>query len=242
MTITSSLAIIALAGLIHASFQLSVSMLTLLSGHAIGKKTAHIKLLRLTSGFVIGVAVMTMLLIAFISLVVQAAFGGHIPMLVWAIGCGLLLGLGIAVWIFYYRREIGTSLWLPRGLARYLLDRTKATRRSAEAFSLGLSSVIAELLFIIAPIIISSFVLVGLSPIWQLAGIGLYTFISLLSLLVVSALIGSGHTLSGIQKWREDNKRFLQFAAGSGLLILGFYIYVDQVVGASAVVYGSIAG
>jgi hypothetical protein len=234
----SSLAIIAFAALIHASFQLSVSMLTLLSGHAIGAKTAHAKLLRLTFGFLMGVGIMTMLLISFIAFLFQHLFGQDVPLLAWAVSCGLLLGLGVAVWIFYYRREKGTSLWLPRGVARYLSDRTKATRRSAEAFGLGLSSVIGELLFILAPMVISALVLVRLEPIWQLAGIAIYTLISLLSLLIVYGLIGSGHKLSRIQKWREDNKRFLQFTAGSGLLILGFYVYVEQVVSVTAFAYG----
>jgi hypothetical protein len=234
----SSLAIIAFAALIHASFQLSVSMLTLLSGHAIGSKTAHSKLLRLTNGFLLGVGVMTMLIISFIAFVFQHTFGSEIPLVAWAISCGLLLGLGIAVWAFYYRKEKGTSLWLPRGIARYLSDRTKATKHSAEAFGLGLSSVIGELIFVFAPMVISALVLVRLEPIWQLAGIALYTVVSLLSLLIVNGLVGSGHKLSRIQKWRETNKRFLQFAGGSGLLILGFYVYVDQVLSVTALAYG----
>ena len=164
----SSLAIIALAALIHASFQLSVSMLTLLSGHAIGKKAAHATLLRLTGGFSLGVGVMTMLLISFTAFIFSSSFGTSVPQLAWAISCGLLLGLGVAVWAFYYRREKGTSLWLPRGMARYLGDRTKATKQAAEAFGLGLASVIAECIFILAPIVISSLVLIQLEPLWQL--------------------------------------------------------------------------
>lgn len=238
MDIVSSLAIISFAALIHASFQLSVSVLTLLSGHAIGKKTAHAKLLRLSCGFLTGAGVMTLLLLTFVAYLLEKVLGDHIPLLAWAVSCGLLIGLGIAVWGFYYRKEKGTSLWLPRGIARYLTERTKATKHSSEAFGLGLSSVIAELIFIIAPIIVSALVLVGLEPMWQIIGIALYTFISLLSLLIVWGLIGSGHKLSGIQKWREDNKRFLQFAAGSGLLILGCYVYVDQVVTVAAAAGG----
>ena len=236
----SSLAIIAFAALIHASFQLSVSMLTLLSGHAIGSKTAHNKLVRLTSSFSLGVAVMTLLLLSFMAFVLQHSFGNHAPLLVWAVACGLVLGLGVAVWAFYYRRETGTSLWIPRSMARYLSERTKATKLGTEAFGLGLSSVIAELLFIIAPMTVSALVLIQLEPIMQLLGVAIYTVISLLSLLIVWGLIGSGHKLSQIQKWRENNKRFLQFAAGSGLLILGFYVYVDQVVTATALAGGSV--
>lgn len=234
MDTTHAFIIISVAALIHASFQLSVSVLTLLSGHAIGAKKSHAKLLRLTVGFVSGVTVMTALLLSFTSLIFLSIFQASIPLLAWAMVCGLLLGLGIAVWSFYYRHEQGTTLWLPRNFASYLSDRTKATKHSTEAFSLGLTSVVAEILFVLAPVLVSALVIIQLSPVLQLVGIAVYTFISLLSLLVVAGLIGSGHKLSQIQKWRESNKRFLQFAAGSGLLVLGFYVYVDQVVAVTA--------
>ncbi len=234
----SSLAIIAFAALIHASFQLSVSVFTLFSGHAIGAKTAQSKVLRLTTGFLFGALVMTMLLISFTSFTLQSFFATTTPQVVWAACCGLLLGLGVAVWTFYYRKGKGTSLWIPREIARHLTDRAKGTHHSTEAFSLGLSSVTGELLFIIAPVIVASLALIRLDPLWQLVGVGLYTVISLISLLVVYMLVGSGHKLSRIQKWRENNKRFLQFTAGGGLLILGFYIYVDQVLGTSVLAQG----
>jgi hypothetical protein len=235
----NSFAIIAFAAIIHASFQLSVSVLTLLSGHAIGSKAAHAKLLRLTNAFSIGVALMTVLLLSFIAFIFQHSFGSTIPAVVWASGTGLLIGLGIAVWAFYYRRNAGTTLWIPRGMARYLSDRTKGTKSSAEAFSLGLTSVVAELIFIFAPLSISALAMQQLEPVCQILAIALYTSISLLPLLAVNGLIGSGHKLSSIQKWRETNKRFLQFAAGSGLLVLGFYIYVDKVLAASALTSGA---
>ena len=215
-------------------------MLTLLSGHAIGSKTAHTKLLRLTNAFTLGVALMTMLLLSFFALVIQYAFQAPIPAIAWVASCGLLLGLGLAVWIFYYRKEAGTSLWIPRNLARYLSDRTKATKQSGEAFSLGMTSVIGELIFIFTPIAVSALVLVELDTAMQLLGIFIYIFISLLPLLLVNGLIGSGHKLSQIQKWREANKRFLQFSAGAGLLILGFYLYIDKVVAISVMIHGAL--
>jgi hypothetical protein len=236
----NSLAIIAFAALIHASFQLSVSMLTLMSGHAIGSKSSHAKLLRLTNAFTLGVAIMTVLVFSFIAFILQQYFSGAVPTVVWASATGLLIGLGIAVWVFYYRRTPGTSLWIPRGMARYLSERTKSTKQSVEAFGLGMSSVIGELIFIFAPMAVSALALLQLDPGMQIVGVAIYTFISLLSLLIVNGLIGSGHKLSRIQKWREDNKRFLQFAAGSGLLILGFYLYVDKVVAVSVQITGAL--
>lgn len=235
MDIPSSLAIVALAALIHASFQLSVSVLTLLGGHAIGAKRSQAKLLRLTTSFVIGAGIMTVLLLSFVSLVLLSVYGTDTPQIVWAAGCGLLVGVAISIWLFYYRREKGTTLWIPRGVAAYLTERTKSTKLSAEAFGLGLSSVIGEILFIIAPIAISALVLVQLPAMWQLVGIGIYTIISTMSLVIVWALIGSGHTLGRIQQWRESNKYFLQFAAGAGLIVLVFFVYVSEIVGSTVV-------
>ena len=88
-----------------------------------------------------------------------------------------------------------------------------------------------SILFIIAPLFISALVIVQLSSFWQLIGISIYTFISMLSLLIVWVLIGSGHSLGRIQKWRESNKYFLQFAAGAGLIVLGFFVYVIEILG-----------
>lgn len=238
MTLETSLAIIAFAALIHASFQLSVSVLTLMSGHAIGKRTAHTRLVRMMTGFTAGAGVMTMLLVSFVAFVVAQLYGQQAPMILWALTCGILVGVGVSVWRFYYRPGRGTSLWVPRSIAQYLNERSKATKRSAEAFGLGLGSVTGELLFIAAPILISSLVLITLSPAWQLAGVLLYTAISLLPLLIVSLLISGGHTLSRIQRWRETNKHFLQFMAGSGLLVLGAYVYVEQVITATVTAAG----
>lgn len=227
MDILTALIIVAVAGLIHASFQLSVSVLTLLSSHTIGKKRSHGRLLLLTDSFTIGVGVMTLLLLSATALFLQSL---SVPLeLIWMLCVGMLGGLGISVWIFYYRRETGTRLWVPRPIANYLETRTKATKHSAEAFSLGLTSVIGELLFIFVPIVVSALVLVQLPIMWQLVGIGIYTVLSLFTLVVVNALIGSGMSISRVQRWREQNKGFLQFSAGAGLLALGFYVYVEQV-------------
>lgn len=231
MEIVGSLAIVVFAALIHASFQLSVSTLTLMSGHAIGKKTAHTKLVRLAGGFLIGAAVMTTLLLSTSAFVAGSLVGNETPAIIWSMSSGILLALGVSVWLFYFRRSgSGTALWLPRSVAEFLRKRSKQTHSSGEAFSLGLSSVIAESLFILGPILVSSLALIHLSPIWQLVGVGLYTGISMLSLLTVGVLIGGGKGLGMIQKWRESNKHFMQFAAGGGLLVLGFYIYVEEVV------------
>lgn len=229
MDTSTAFIIIAVAGLIHASFQLGTSMLTLLSSHTIGRKKSHGRLLILTNAFVSGVIMMTILLVSFASTLLLQFSGSDSTRLLWVAACGIMMMLGVSVWLFYYRKEQGTTLWIPRSFASFLTHRTKKTTHAGEAFSLGMSSVIGELMFLFAPILVTGLALIQLTPAMQLIGIGLYALTSSLSLLIVAALVGSGHSISRIQKWREANKRFLQFAAGSGLLVLGFYLYVNEI-------------
>lgn len=225
------IAIITLAALVHASFQLSVSVLTLMSGHAIGSRASHLRLLRITSGFIFGVFVTTMLVVTFAAFMFLAFSSLIDSLLVWILLSGLMTSLGIAVWLFYYRHSPGTALWIPRGMARYLGERAKKTTHASEGFSLGSASVFAELIFTGVPAAVAAYSLATLPVAVQVAGLFGYTLVATTPLIIVYALIGGGHKLSRIQQWRENNKRFLQFAAGSALLILGLFVYAYEVAG-----------
>lgn len=238
MELYSSFAIITLAALVHACFQLSLSLLTLLSGHAIGRKTAHKRLIRMTTSYTLGVGIMTLLLLSAAAYVITTLWPYGVSLLAWAAVCGALIGLGIAVWLFYYRQTKGTGLWLPEGMAKFLNSRTKNTRSSAEAFTLGLGSVVAELLFIGGPLLVSALVIAELTPVSQLLAVLLYGVVATTPLLLVWALVGSGHKISRIQRWREDNRKFLQYSAATGLVVLACYLYVAEVI-AIAVAPGS---
>lgn len=227
-----ALAIVGFAALIHASFQLGVSVLTLLGGHSLSVKRSHIRVFRLTTSFVFGAATMTLLLLSTLVLLLNYLSTAENTFLIWSVISGLLIGVGIAVWFTYYRRAPGTSLWIPRGVADFLTTRTKATKRSAESFSLGMSTVVGELLFIIAPLSVAAYALLQLPSYWQLVSLLIYVVVSISSLLAVWALIGYGHKISRIQKWREKNKHFLQYCAAAGLIILGAFTFVNEVMGA----------
>ncbi len=231
--------IILLAGIIHTSFQLSVSALSLMSGHAITGQRSQARLITLMSAFIFGATTMTILMLSSLAFLVELALqGGLNYQLVWMVTVGLATTVGVAVWIFYYNKGPGTSLWLPRNLATYITTRAKKTKNSGEAFTLGLVSVLAEGLFILAPLLAASLAILQMAPFMQLGGIIVYTIISLASLLVVWAMVGSGHSLGKIQKWREKNKRFLQFISGAALIILAGYIYVNEVI-APIIITGS---
>lgn len=233
----TSFAIILLAAVIHASFQLSVSVLTLLSGHALGRKSARSRLLKLVYGFIAGAGVITILLLSTIAFVLLSANVDTLPTL-WTLVSAAAIAIGIAVWLFYYRDRRGTTLWIPRSFADFLATRSKHSKNTAEAFGLGMTSIFAEIIFVFVPIVITALVLTELPYNLQLVGILTYALVSLVPLLFVGLRISAGHKLSHIQKWREANKHFLQFAAGSGLVVIGMYVYVERVMNVALIQLG----
>lgn len=230
MDYLTPLGIIALAGLIHASLQLGVSMMTLLSGHSLSAARSRERTLGLVVCFFGGAVIMTMLIVSCAAYIATILWPGELSIWVWVMLSSVLASIGLVVWISYYRpRGEGTELWVPRALARFLSDRTKATRDGAEAFSLGLASVFVELLFVLPPALTAAVMISTLPYPWQLPSLLAYTLISSLGLGIVVVLIGSGRRISTIQRWRETHKTFLQFVAGAGLIILACFIYATYV-------------
>ena len=239
LTIFSS---VLLAALIHASFNLSVSVLTLLSGHTLSREKSQIRLVKLLFAFTFGAIIMNILLFCAFAFFAQTIFFDGIYLFIWLVLIGLLVGTGLAVWLFYYRRsstnKSGTEIWIPRGIAKYLNGRARKTKHSAEAFSLGLTSIISEIIFIFAPLLAATFATIQLPSHLQVVAVLLYAFISSLPTIVIACLICGGHSIAQIQVWREKNKRFFQFCSGLGLLILAGFLYASVV--SPVVIGGSI--
>jgi len=217
------------AALVQASFSLGVSMLTLLSGHLLSEEKSADRLNRLSAAYIFG-AFLTILssVIGATYIFLHINFANNQKF--WSVLAGVAVGVGLAVLLFYYRwgksREVGTRLWLPRATAEYLYARTKATHHSFEAFILGVASVVAELIFIFAPVLIAANLIANLSGDAQVGAIFLYVLIVILPLLVLFFANMRRAKISAFQKWRETNKKFLQIAAGLLLIILGFYLLI----------------
>ncbi|HTK39232.1 MAG TPA: hypothetical protein VL362_00015 [Patescibacteria group bacterium] len=229
MTLAEIFILLTASAIIQASFQLSVSMVTVMSGHALGKKTSLTRLSRMVAAFTLGVMTMTALCVSLFALILTNVFP-ETPILLWSILSGLMVGIGLAVWFFYYRyRTSGTVLWIPRPLATYLTKRSRATSMAPEAFALGTTSVVGEIVFNGVTSLFAAVLLTHLAPPQQLVGLLLYVVVATLPLFLIVLHISGGGSLARIQRWRERNKRFLQFAAGSALIILGVYVYVETV-------------
>lgn len=231
MISASPIFVIAFAGLLHASFQLGVALLTLLSGHSLGSHRSFHKLMRLNIAYLFGAGVVTVLLFSAIAYLTLLSTG-QFAQLEWLVLALLNMVIGASVILFYYRRAKGTGLWIPNSMAQYLTNRVKKTDRSAEAFTLGAGSVLAEVPFLIGPLSLAVLYTLSLDGAdMQFVGLLTYCLIALSPLITIVALVGAGHKISRIQKWREDNKLFLQYCAGSGLVILGAFVFVDKFLG-----------
>jgi hypothetical protein len=231
MDIFTSFAIIGLCAAIHASFHLSISVLTLLSGHTLSRERSHLKLVKLAFALVFGTISATILLFCTFAFILETFYNFSLVRFFWALAIGISVGAGISVWAFYYKRNskktAGTEMWIPRGYAKFLDKRARRTRHSAEAFSLGVSSVLSEIIFIAAPMLAAILASINLTPAFQFVAVVFYTSVANLPIFAIACLISGGHSLAKIQIWRENNKRFLQFAAGFGLFILAFVIFVN---------------
>lgn len=231
MIAASPIFVIAFAGLLHASFQLGVALLTLLSGHSFGAHRSYKKLMRLNVAYLFGASVVTILLFSALAYMALLSIGST-GQFIWLLLALLNMFIGLSVILFYYRREKGTGLWIPKSMAEYLSKRVKKTDKGGEAFTLGAGSVLAEVPFLIGPLSLAVLYTLGLETAqMQFLSVATYSFIALSPLILIVALVGAGHKISDIQKWREKNKLFLQYCAGCGLVILGLFVFVDKFLG-----------
>lgn len=220
--------VIFLAAMIHASFHLSISVLTLLSGHTISREKSHLKLIKLSFSLVFGAVFATILLFSAFAYFAEIFYKLAFSKVVWAVLVGIMVSSAVSVWAFYYRinskSTSGTELWIPRGMAQYLSRRAKKTKHSAEAFSLGITSVVSEVLFFFAPLMVSALFASTLPASAQFLALVIYVLVANFPLFSIFCMISGGHPISSIQIWREKNKHFLQFAAGLGLVVLAFLV------------------
>lgn len=217
---------------VHASYQLSVSVLTHMSSHSLSRRVGTERLLNLGLNYSLGAILTTALVLVTVVSLATGSTGTHRMLGVEyleVIVSGLAPIVGLVTLLFYFRNERGTQLWLPRPIANYLLERSRKTRSATEAFFLGAATVVGELPFLIAPILLIAVVLGTLTPTSWFGWSLLYSLVVSLPLLFVTFFISSGHSIARIQRWREQNKQFLQITSGVALIILTLLITLLQI-------------
>ncbi len=214
---------------VHICYQLSVSVLTHMSSHSLSRQTSTRRLLWLGSHYSLGVIVMTTLLLTGVTALAYSSWSSFAVSenpVFWSIVAVGVPVVGLVTATLYYRAGPGTQLWLPRPIAAYLLERSKKTRSGTEAFALGAMTVVGEVPFLVAPLVLIAVAVSALSPAdWWWVSL---TYAGLVSLPLVftTLFVTSGHSIARLQKWREDNKTFLQWTSGIMLVALTAYLFV----------------
>lgn len=212
---------------VHICYQLSVSVLTLLSSHTIGRRLSNTRLLSLSFWYITGVGVATTLvLLAVIAL--ERFIMVRSETFAVVLTFSLVPLVALATVFFYYRRGRGTQLWLPRAAIQYITSRAKKTKSGLEAFSLGTISVFTELPFTLAPIAIVAYSTNAFSSDRWMAVALCYALLVALPLIFVSFYLSSGHKISAVQRWRESAKNYLRWTSATTLMLLLVYIAVLQ--------------
>lgn len=225
-------ALVIIAGLFaHACYALSVSMLTLVNSHIIGTSAKHSTVLKLSCGYILGSGFATLGLLALVTTFFTNVVDIDEQSAGWIIVSVLAIVIGWITLLFYYRRGKGTQLWLPRKAIQTVSTRAKKTKTMVQAFGLGVSMVILELPFLIAPLVIAGAVLGTLPNLELSIGLFAYSLAAIMPLIAVTVLIGGGYKISTIQRWRESNKKFLQWTSGCALILLGVYLFAINVWG-----------
>ena len=212
---------------VHICYQLSVSVLTLLSSHTIGRRLSSNRLLSLSFWYVLGVgAVTTLVMLGMMAL--ERFIIVRSETLAVVLTFSLVPLVALLTIFFYYRKGRGTQLWLPRPAAEYVTTRAKKTKSSVEAFALGAMTVFTELPFTLAPLAIVAYSTNAFSSDRWLSVALLYAFLVMTPLVFVAFYLSSGHKISAVQRWRESAKDYLRWTSALTLMLLIIYIAVLQ--------------
>ncbi len=219
----SAISMIVLAGVVHATLQLSLGALVLLYHESLGKHI-KIKTKRLASNYILGAMLLIGLILTAMCYFISVLTAGNLSLEALAIVTGILIALAISVWFFYYRSGRSTELWLPKTVSRYINRRAGKTESNVEAFALGMLANFAELPFSLVLFLVAADSVLLLPAYWQILGIFLYTMIAISPLAFLRFSVRKGKTVAEIQKWRNKNKNFFKVLAGCGFLTLALFL------------------
>lgn len=220
---------------VHVCYQLSVSILSYLGAHTLGRHIKTGRLLRLGTSYALGAYVATIATLITIVALTNISTLAHADAIHWLtlVVVAIVPLIGLLTIMVYYRHGMGTQLWLPRAFANYLTQRARKTTSAVEAFGLGLTTVVGELPFIAGPLLLVAIAIAKQpSPSW-FGWSAVYAFIVSLPLFLLTFYLTSGHSVARVQRWRADNKTFLQWTSGVMLILLAVYVAVLQLGGIS---------
>ena len=212
MSFFISLGIVLLSMLIMASLQLQPGVFSLLYHYCLGKYSRS-RASDLTLFFILGAEISSACIFLccyyFANILFLYQFRPEKSFLAW-IAAGILLALAITSFFYYYRSGRGTKLFISRKSAKSLDSRAHKVKTRSDAFSLGISSSIHELIFTLPLYIITSVEIIEMEV--EFSPSHLFTILYILTptipLFITRWSFQAGHNLANIQKLRVSSKHF----------------------------------
>lgn len=216
-------ATIALAGFAQATLQLSFGGLILLYHASMGqhrrRKTRH-----LTTAYILGALVITMLAVSGLAFWISQIAGQALTLEVTLICVGIFIACAVIMWLLYYRRGKNTELWLPRSFTRFIARKAKNADDTIEAFSLGTLSAFAEMPMSLAIFFIVANCILTVSAHLQLVALLGYLLIVALPMLALKFYIRTGNNAVMAQRWRVKNKTFIRCMSSLSFMMLSVFV------------------
>ncbi|MGI6612126.1 MAG: hypothetical protein ACOX0Z_00925 [Candidatus Nanosyncoccaceae bacterium] len=206
------------------SLQLELSVATLMSGHSLGRQTSRRRLNQMLNQFTIGFMLITWLMFASVCLVVtniDIILQWLIDGMLWVFLIIALLIQATVTVIAQARHPKLPHPWLPKDMRTFLTTRATKTKSPAEAFSLGVTSLLACFSVLTLPLIVAA-----IATMWYLPGFLLVVITILFSLIVGAPLVImqffvlNDTPISAIQRFTIKHRRFFQIIQVVSLLLI----------------------
>ena len=219
--------------MIMASLQL-IPGIFLLFCHYTRGKFSKLRASDLATFYILGVesAIVIILLLLFFILSSSSIIASAINTSIFNwIMAGITLAIGILFFCRYYRSRSNsnTKLFIPRSLARNFQHRIEATKTRSDAFTLGLTSILPELIFTLPLFILSTIQISKLSAnCFSHAVLTiLFTLIAILPLLIIHILFSDHRTLADFIKFRFKHKQFFRYFIALWYLLIAIVIILE---------------
>ena len=228
MSILTSLGIIVLAMLIMAFLQLVPGVFSLLLHYTSGKYS-KLKASDLSVFFILGAETFSVLILLFFYVVLSNS-----PTLYWIIGspifrwvmAGIIVALGVLILVLYFRRRSKTELFISRRLASCLKTKAMNIKTRSDAFALGFTAAIPELIFTLPLylLVVIEIMQIGSTTINRSVMIILFAIISILPLLILHGASATGRTLADTLRFRTRNQLFFRIGLGIFYFLIAILI------------------
>ena len=220
--------------LIMAFLQLVPGVFSLFLHYTSGKYS-KLKASDLAVFFILGAETFSVLNLLFFYVVLSGSPGLYSvinsPIFSW-IMAGIIAALGILILVLYFRRKSKTELFISRRLAGCLKTKTINAKTRSDAFVLGFTVAIPELIFtlplyLLAVIEIMQF---GTTTINRSVMVILFAIVTILPLLILHSASAMGRTLADTLRFRIRNQPFFRISLSvfyfliATLIILGVLI------------------